>query len=403
MKLVRLVLAFLVFFGTIPEVSAHTKSETQSVWRVVGNIVHVTFNIPDIELVRLANPDGTPVSEAQLLEYVRERVDVLENGSSCERSEDVRAVVASFGFKRFEFTARCADAKGISIHSSAFFDIVPTHVTYAQIVTDKGEFISQLLTPAQQTLALSSATGESPLQNASFWTYIGMGIDHIFTGYDHQAFILGLVLLSRRIRDLVFVVTGFTIGHSISLSLAVTGVLRPHAEYIDSLVGLTIALIAAENIAETAHRRGTIALAFGGILLAFVLASFFGIAGLPLYLVVGGAIFAANYMMMAGFMTDAARIRLVVTLIFGTIHGFSFANNLLEMRLTTGRLAQLLVGFNVGVEIGQLAVVAVLLGIVAVLTRLKLTLPRPITVDVLSGILIALGLYWFVSRGYAVA
>jgi predicted benzoate:H+ symporter BenE len=72
------------------------------------------------------------------------------------------------------------------------------------------------------------------------------------------------------------------------------------------------------------------------------------------------------------------------------------------MRLPTGHLAQLLVGFNVGVEIGQLAVVAVLLGIVAVLTRLKLTLPRPITVDVLSGILIALGLYWFVSRGYAV-
>jgi len=403
MKLLRLILAFLVFFGTIPEVSAHTKSETQSVWRVVGNTVHVTFNIPDIELVRLANPDGTPVSEAQLLQYVRERVGVLENGSSCERSEDVRAIVASFGFKRFEFTAHCADAKGISIHSSAFFDLVPTHVTYAQIVTDKGEFISQLLTPAQQTLALSSATGESPLQNASFWTYIGMGIDHIFTGYDHQAFILGLVLLSRRIRDLVFVVTGFTVGHSISLSLAVTGVLRPHAEYIDSLVGLTIALIAAENIAETAHRRGTIALAFGGILLAFVLASFFGIVGLPLYLIVGGAIFAANYMMMAGFMTDAARIRLVVTLIFGTIHGFSFANNLLEMRLPTGRLAQLLVGFNVGVEIGQLAVVAVLLGIVAILTRLKLTLPRPITVDVLSGILIGLGLYWFVSRGYAVA
>ncbi len=403
MKLVRLVLAFLVFFGTIPQVSAHTKSETQSVWRVVGNIVHVTFNIPDIELVRLANPDGTPVSEAQLLQYVRDRVDVLENGSPCERTEDVRAIVASFGFKRFEFTARCADAKGIGIHSSAFFDIVPTHVTYAQIVTVKGEFVSQLLTPTQQTLALSSATGESPLQNASFWAYIGMGIDHIFTGYDHQAFILGLVLLSRRIRDLVFVVTGFTVGHSISLSLAVTGLLRPHAEYIDSLVGLTIALIAAENIAETAHRRGTIALAFGGILLAFVLASFFGIVGLPLYLVVGGAIFAANYMMMAGFMTDAARIRLVVTLIFGTIHGFSFANNLLEMRLPTGRLAQLLVGFNVGVEIGQLAVVAVLLGIVAILTRLKLTLPRPITVDVLSGILIVLGLYWFVSRGYAVA
>ncbi len=403
MTLLRVVLAFLVFIGTMPQAFAHTKSETQSVWRIVGNTVHVTFTIPEIEVPKLKNADGTPLSEAQLVAYVRERVTVLDKGEACERSEDVRAVVATQGFRRFEFTASCPDAEAISIHSGAFFDVVPTHVTYAQIVTEKGEFISQLLMPNQQTLALSSASGESPLQSASFWTYIGMGIDHIFTGYDHQAFILALVLLSRRVRDLVFVVTGFTIGHSISLSLAVTGVLRPHAEYIDSLVGLTIALVAAENIAETAHRRGTIALAFGGILLAFVAATFFGLSGLPVYLVVGGAVFAASYMMLAGFMTDAARIRLVVTLIFGTIHGFSFANNLLEMRLPTGRLAQLLVGFNVGVEIGQLAVVAMLLGGVWVLSRLKLTLPRPITVDVLSGILVALGLYWFVSRGFAVA
>jgi len=402
-KLLRLALALLVFLGTMPPAFAHTKSETQSVWRIAGNMVHVTFTIPEIELPKLANADGTPASEAQLAAYVRERVSVLNNGEVCERSEDVRAVVATQGFRRFEFTARCPDATALSIHSSAFFDVVPTHVTYAQIITEKGEFISQLLMPAQQTLALSSASGESPLQNASFWTYIGMGIDHIFTGYDHQAFILALVLLSRRVRDLIFVVTGFTIGHSISLSLAVTGVLRPHAEYIDSLVGLTIALVAAENIADTAHRRGTIALAFGGILLAFVAASFFGLSGLPVYLVIGGAIFAANYMMMAGFMTDAARLRLLVTLIFGTIHGFSFANNLLEMRLPVGRLAQLLVGFNIGVEIGQLAVVAILLGGVAILSRLKLTLPRPITVDVLSGILVALGLYWFVTRGFAVA
>ncbi len=311
-------------------------------------------------------------------------------------------MAASSGFKRYEFAFKCSDPSNMSIHSSAFFALVPTHVTYAQLITDKGQFISQLLNADQQTLRLSSASGQSPLQSASFLQYIAMGIDHIFTGYDHQAFLLALVLLSSRLRDLIFVVTGFTIGHSISLSLAVTGVIRPHAEYIDSLVGLTIALIAAENIADSAHRRGTIALAFGGIMMAFALASFAGLNGLPFYLVIGAAVFATNYMMMAGFIKDAARLRLVVTLIFGTIHGFSFAANLLEMRLPAGRLAELLIGFNAGVEIGQLAVVGVLLTGLALLRRFKLTLPRAITVDVLSAVLVALGLYWFVSRGYAV-
>ena len=58
-----------------------------------------------------------------------------------------------------------------------------------------------------------------------------MGMMHIFTGVDHMSFLVGLVLISRRLRDLVFVVTGFTIGHSLTLALAVTGVIRPHAEY----------------------------------------------------------------------------------------------------------------------------------------------------------------------------
>jgi|SRR5579871_466890 len=390
-----------IAFGAIPAF-AHTKSETQSVWRIVGTTVHVAFTIPEIELPRLAHPDRTPISDGELADYVRRNVTVLEGGMVCKRSEDVRAVGATQGFRRFEFAYTCNDAAKMAIHSSAFFDIVPTHITYAQVITEKGDLISQILTPEQRTLALASASGESPLQNASFLQYIAMGIDHIFTGYDHQAFLLALVLLSSRLRDLIFVITGFTIGHSISLSLAVTGIIRPHAEYIDSLVGLTIALIAAENIADSAHRRGTIALAFGGIMLAFALANFAGLSGLPFYLVVGAAIFATNYMMMAGFIRDAARLRLLVTLVFGTIHGFSFAANLLEMKLPAGRLAELLVGFNVGVEIGQLAVVGVILFGLGLLRYFKLTLPRPITVDVLSAVLVALGLYWFVSRGYAI-
>ena len=145
MTLLRVALAFLVFIGTMPQAFAHTKSETQSVWRIVGNTVHVTFTIPEIEVPKLKNADGTPLSEAQLVAYVRERVTVLDKGEACERSEDVRAVVATQGFRRFEFTASCPDAE-ISIHSGAS-STSPDARDYAQIVT--GEFISQLRCQSQ--------------------------------------------------------------------------------------------------------------------------------------------------------------------------------------------------------------------------------------------------------------
>ncbi len=401
-SLARLIFAVLFCLGAAPAI-AHTKSETQSVWRVTGSTVRVAFNIPDIELVRLARPDGTQASEAELADYVRQNVTVLHQGALCARSQDVRSVAATTGFKRFEFAYQCPDAEGIAIHSSAFFALVPTHVTYAQIVTEKGEFISQLLKAGNETLDISGTGGESPLQNTSFFEYIYLGIEHIFTGYDHQVFLLGLVLISRRMRDLVFVITGFTLGHSVTLALATLGIIRPHTEFIDALVGLTIVLIAAENIGDSNRRSGTIAAAMGSMLLLMALGQMAGFGGLPILLLVGAAIFAVNYLMLSGHLKDAARLRLVVTLIFGLIHGFGFAANLLDMQIPTGRLAELLIGFNLGVEIGQLTLVAALVTAVWGLSKLNLTLPRPIVVDVASAAVAGIGLYWFVSRSYALS
>jgi hypothetical protein len=127
----------------------------------------------------------------------------------------------------------------------------------------------------------------------------------------------------------------------------------------------------------------------------------FGIGLLPPLLLIGSAIFSANYLMVSGHLRDAARIRLVVTLVFGLIHGFGFAADLLESRLPKQKLAEILVGFNLGVEFGQLTIVVLLTGLVALLARLKLTLPRPIVTDVLASGLVLIGTFWFVSRSFA--
>ena len=104
-----------------------------------------------------------------------------------------------------------------------------------------------------------------------------MGIMHIFTGVDHMSFMLGLVLISRRVRDLLFVVTGFTLGHSLTLALAVTGVLRPDARYIDALVALTIALIGAENIGDRTHRPLPVAAGLAAVLFTMALLKLCGV------------------------------------------------------------------------------------------------------------------------------
>src|SRR5438105_9850748 len=106
----RILLSLIVVFSTTP-VFAHTKSETQSVWRIVGSTVHVAYTIPEIEIPRLAK-NGTLPADADVTDYVRRNVTVLHGSDQCQRTEDVRPVSASTGFRRYEFSYKCPDAQG---------------------------------------------------------------------------------------------------------------------------------------------------------------------------------------------------------------------------------------------------------------------------------------------------
>jgi hypothetical protein len=376
---------------------AHTRSETHSAWLIKGSTVHLQFTVPDLESKRIT-PDGDMPSVDELGKYVAEHVGAFAGDQACKMTEGPRAVTAAPGYRRYEFAFECPDAEDIKVNSSAWFELVASHTDFAQIQTDEGAFIEQLITKDQQTLEVS-ANALNPLQNAGFLEFMQMGIMHIFTGVDHMSFMLGLVLISRRVRDLLFVVTGFTIGHSLTLGLAVTGVLRPEAQYIDALVALTIALIGAENLGDSTHKPLFVALGMGGIMFVMALAQYLGApVTMPMLLLIGGGLFSANYLMMTGHMRDAARVRLVMTLVFGLIHGFGFASNLLEMKLPSGRLMELLLGFNLGVEVGQVTVVMSAVLVAYLLVKLRLGVPRPILTDIAASFLVGEGLYWFLGR-----
>ncbi len=378
---------------------AHTRSESNALWEIDGGDVDLVLTIPELEARRLGVGGARP-SDAMVEAYLAPRVYPLSAGARCPLVPPIGVLSASSGFRKYDLTFKCPSGRQVSIHSDAFFDIVPTHVTFAQIQNAAtGDFAEQLITTDHRTAEVTGGE-ETKLKDASFLDFVGMGVMHIFTGIDHMSFLLGLILISRRLRDLVFVVTGFTIGHSLTLALAVTGVIRPHAEFIDALVALTIALIGAENLAVATGRSGLVAIVVAAGLGAMWIARLLGFGSLPSLLLLGAGLFGANYMLVSGQVRDAGRLRMVITLLFGLIHGFGFAADLLRLQIPTLRLAELLVGFNLGVEIGQLSLVLAVTAGALLLGRLKWAPPRAIVTEVAAAGLIAIGAYWFLGRSF---
>jgi len=384
--------------GTLPA-HAHTRSESHSAWQISGPSVRVQFTVPDLEVRRLAPRAGEAPDDATLARYLATHLGARSRGGACPSSAAPRAVATTPGYRRFEFQWRCPSADDLVLEENAFLDVVSTHTNFAQIRSSEGALIEQLFTQGRTSLDLGAASANR-LENAGFLDYLRMGISHILTGVDHQAFLLGLVLISRRLRDLVLAVTGFSLGHSLTLALAVTGLIRPHAEYIDALVGLTIALIGAENIIVETHRPLPAALGIAGLLALMALGRALGLGGLPVSLLLGSALFGANYLMLSGQLPDAGRQRIAVTVVFGLIHGFGFASNLLEMRLPAGRVAELLTGFNLGVEIGQLGFVVLASLLMLLAARWRPSPVRGPAALVLASCLVGIGTYWFVRRSY---
>lgn len=413
-------LAWLALPAFLLPAAAHTRSESFAQWEVasVGGAreVRLTYTLPDVEAVRLGTPPGSRPDGARLIAYLGERVSAQAGGVRCPAAGAARDVAASRGFRRIEFAYACpAGTQPLVLHSAAFFDLVPSHVIYARLrdvtqvtqvtqATQAGEgaqaaFVEQLVTAEQRDI--ETGTGHAAPKNPGLLEYALLGVEHILTGPDHIAFVLGLVLISRRLRDLTLVVTGFTVGHSVTLALAVSGAFRPQPEAIDVMIALTIALIGAENVSAASRSPRIVAGLTGALLLAMAAARLAGVGAMPVPLLAGASLFALSYLLLAGRLEDAAWLRAGITLVFGLIHGFAFANDLIEMKLPPGRLVELLLSFNLGVEAGQLLVVGLILAASALLVRLRLALPRPLVTDVTAAGLVGLGSFWLVSRIYS--
>jgi hydrogenase/urease accessory protein HupE len=220
------------------------------------------------------------------------------------------------------------------------------------VLIGKGKNAGQdLLDQTHTEIALASSVRPSLLQVIA--RFVVAGMQHIFIGYDHICFLIAIILWARRLWPVVKIVTAFTVAHSVTLSLASLEIVRIPSSITEPAIALTIVYVAAENF----------------------------------------------------FSRDVGK-RWRITFAFGFIHGFGFASALQEFGLPRSALVPALASFNIGVEIGQIAIVSLVMPLLLVLDRAVAGRLRPVApprrpaqvVYAISAIIVALGSYWFLER-----
>jgi len=207
-----------------------------------------------------------------------------------------------------------------------------------QVVFEKGQ--------RSTSIAITGSAAEDT-SKGRFVFYLGLGVEHIIGGIDHLLFLLALLALSTSLWQTVKIVTAFTVAHSITLSLAALGMVDVPSSIVEPLIAASIVWVAVENLVAP---------------------------------------------------TGVGR-RWLIAAIFGLIHGLGFASALAEVGLPRDALVRALIGFNIGVELGQLAFVAVVMPPLVWASRPG-RLPR--LPQVLSVIVALVGAVWLVERLLAV-
>ena len=187
-------------------------------------------------------------------------------------------------------------------------------------------------------------------EKKSVWTTIGqflvLGIEHILTGYDHIAFLLALIVIGLSIKEVLKIITAFTIAHSITLLLAALEIVRLNSRFVESVIAFSICYVALENLFKK----------------------------------------KVNY-------------RWLIAFGFGLVHGFGFASALQELIVGKSNLLVSVVSFNTGVEIGQLMIFFVMLPILHLLK--KQFEARIITAGASVAVFI-IGFTWLIERVFTV-
>jgi hydrogenase/urease accessory protein HupE len=339
-----LALARAVFAHPVPFSYLDVQLQRSSI--DVSLVVHIFDLAHDLQV--------TPVERVLEPSVVAERESAIRTMlvSRLELSADGRVLTPEWGS-----TEILRDRQSLRLHlrygttspagsvavNTVMFPYDPMHQTFVNMY-EGDTLTSQMILDAKHP-RLEYFAGSRQGVAAVVRKFVPAGIHHILIGPDHLLFLVGLLLLGGTVRQLLLVVTSFTVAHSITLSLAALDIVTPPARLIEPAIALSIVYVGADNI-----------LAKGG-----------------------------------------RDVRGWIAFTFGFIHGFGFANVLREMDLPSRALGWSLFSFNVGVEIGQLLVVVLVASALAALRSRSEWAGRHLAFAG-SLVVIVAGAFWFVQR-----
>lgn len=376
----------MLLLALASEGRAHSRSVSYSSIRVAGQQASVAARVSLLDASLL---EGAGVKRAELGRYVAERLVLSSSGGDCSRGPLLERKLDP-AWIDFEWEVSCPEG-ALTLESSLLRQESPAHLHLCRVSVD-GAAPSEHVLDARASQATLARAGKSP---GSFGRFVLLGMEHIVTGWDHLLFLAMLLLAQRSVRQAALAVTGFTLGHSLTLGLTAFGVLLPSERPVEALIALSIGLLATENVwLEERRERATLPCAAVGAVLVAALVAFSRAPALGLGLA-GMALFSACYFGLMARSEHPERWRTVVAALFGSIHGFGFARVLTELELPPVRLFSALVGFNLGVELGQILCLLLAFPLLLVGRRL---LAGADLVRVGASAALCLACYWFVMR-----
>ena len=359
-----------------------TTNEQGMAIQVIGSIKQDIFNN--------LNAASRFQSYESLVDYLG---TAINPGSSCKLNNSVEVNEnISLGVLKFAWAFQCLQIPE-TISVSLFQDLGVTHTHIARGVVD-GESVPEFMFASNQDAWVIGLPGERNVNQSSYFGYFKSGVEHILSGWDHLTFLLGLLLLFTG-RFLVIAITGFTIGHSLTLGLGAMNVLRVHSEIIETLIGFSILLLAIEYFIKHTFEIDKLAKNLALSLCAFLPLTVFG--DLDLILIIGLALFLTFYLSLTNHYSNLW-LPLLITIFFGLIHGLGFASSIAESGIPQDRLVPIILSFNIGVEVGQLAVAFALLALIKITKMYFHSSYFHYLHGAMGAFVFSMGTFWFISR-----
>ena len=331
-----------------PSAFAHTNnSEGYSLIEV--NEKNLIYELK-LDLIELGHSMNKEMKENQYFDtkavqdYINSHINLYADSTKVEgtiENSDVETINdRQFAVINLNYRLEQKPQKLILDYNMFLDDSDPSHANYATIKLD-GKQQEAVLSYESRELAIGEVTF---MQSAT--QFLLLGLEHIFTGYDHILFVISLLFGAKTFKNILSLVTAFTIAHSFTLILATLEIVQLPGRFVESAIALSIIYVALINIfsPDSKHQPW---LAFG----------------------------------------------------FGLIHGFGFAGILSEMRLDGNHLATSLLSFNIGIEIGQLIIVSVIFPILLWVKKLTFK-PVKWVIPGASVAILAFGLVWFFERAF---